>query len=204
MTRVCLGVGCEREPIVLFRLARKPLLLFRHGRGIRPEKSQSIESIVEYVNIQFSRLRLLDYLPHFIEALQGKHGVDKVYVWGRIIWGEAEALAIRLASLLILPLPAVHVAQIEMCSVLSRVVRNLLLKRLRRFIQFPGYIRIVVGGDGQLFPLTGMLPQLECLGEVLAGASRLAQTEVIQAHFPIPHSKGRIALDGTLMVRQGG
>src|SRR3989442_1505751 len=137
MTRVCLGVGCEREPIVLFRLARKPLLLFRHGRGIRPEKSQSIESIVEYVNIQFSRLRLLDYLSGFVEALQGKQAVDKINVWGHIIRGKAEALAIRLHRLLILSLRGVYVAQIEMCSVLSRVARNLLLKRLCRFIQFP-------------------------------------------------------------------
>jgi hypothetical protein len=44
-------------------------LLFRHGREIRPEKSQSIESIVEYEIIQLSRLRLLHYLPDFVRAI---------------------------------------------------------------------------------------------------------------------------------------
>ena len=51
----------------------------------------------------------------------------------------------------------------------SRVALNLLLIRLGRFIQFSGYIRIVVGGDRQLFPFAGMFPQLECFGVVLAG-----------------------------------
>ena len=50
-----------------------------------------------------------------------------------------------------------------------RVALNLLLIRLCRFIQFSGYILIVVGGDRQLFPLAGMFPQLKCLGVVLAG-----------------------------------
>ena len=53
-------------------LARKPLLLFRHRRGVRPEKGKSIESIVEYRIIQFSRLRLADDLPRLVEPLQGK------------------------------------------------------------------------------------------------------------------------------------
>ena len=30
MTAIRLGVGCERQSHVLFGLARKPLLLFRH------------------------------------------------------------------------------------------------------------------------------------------------------------------------------
>jgi hypothetical protein len=56
-----------------------------------------------------------------------------------------------------------------MRSRVSWVALNLLLIRLGRFIQFPSYIRIVVGGDRQLFPFAGMFPQLECLGVVVAG-----------------------------------
>ena len=80
MTGVRLGVGCERQSKVLFRLARKPLLLFRHRRGVRPEKGKSVESIVQYVIIQFSRLRFVDDLPCFIEALQGKGVVGEILV----------------------------------------------------------------------------------------------------------------------------
>ena len=81
MTTIRLGVGCERKPIVLIiGLARKPLLLFRHRGGVRPEKGKSIESIVQYQIIHFSRLRFVDDLPRFVEALQGKQAVAKVYV----------------------------------------------------------------------------------------------------------------------------
>ena len=80
MTAICLGVGCERQSKVLFGLARKPLLLFRHRRRVRPEKGKSIESIVEYEIIQFSRLRLVDDLPRLVEALQGKGVVGEIPV----------------------------------------------------------------------------------------------------------------------------
>ena len=116
MTSVGFGVGCQRKPLVLFGLARKPLLLFRHRRGIRTEKAKSVESIAEYVIIQFSRLRFVDDLPRFVETLQGDQAVAKVCLGGATVWGEAEALAIRLRSPLILSLPCIHVAQTKMCS----------------------------------------------------------------------------------------
>src|SRR5438876_214703 len=71
----------------------------------------------------------------------------------------------------ILSLLSVYVAQIEMCSEVSRVARNLLFICLCRFFQFPSYARIVVGGDGQLFSLAGMLAQLKRLREIFVGAS---------------------------------
>ena len=93
-----------------------------------------------WVIIQLSRMRLLAYLSSFIEALQGEQAVNKVSVWDHIIGGKPEALAIRLRGFLILPAQSVHVAQIDMCSVVSGVARNLLLICLCRFLQFPGYI----------------------------------------------------------------
>src|SRR5450759_2472021 len=98
MTDIRLGVGCERKPPVLvIGLARKPLLLFRHRRGVRPEKRKSVESVVEYRTIHFSRLYLVDDLPCLVEALQGEQAVAKVCVRATIR-GEAKALAIRLRS----------------------------------------------------------------------------------------------------------
>ena len=79
MTGIRLGVGCERQSkVLIFGLARKPLLLFRHRGGVRTEKGKSIESIVEYAIIQFSRLRLVDDLPRLVEALQGKGVVGEI------------------------------------------------------------------------------------------------------------------------------
>src|ERR1700691_2177829 len=83
------------------------------------------------------------------------------------------------------------------------VVVNFLLICLSRFIQFSGYIRIVIRSDRQLFPLAGMFPQLECLGEVLAGSPKSAETEVVPAYRPVAHGKIGIELDRTLMERQG-
>ena len=81
MTAIRLGVGCERQSkVLIIGLARKPLLLFRHRRGVRPEKGKSVESIVQYEIIQFSRLRLVDDLPRFVEALQGKGVVGEILV----------------------------------------------------------------------------------------------------------------------------
>ena len=105
MTCVRLSVGGERKPEVLkVGLARKPLLLFRHRRGIRREKRQSIEGVTGYEIIQLSHLRLLDGLPCFAEALQGEQAVGNVFVRAHIIRGEAEAFAAGLRALLVLPL----------------------------------------------------------------------------------------------------
>src|SRR5271156_1154478 len=116
---------------------------------------------------------------------------------------KAQALPCELSGFPILPQIAECVVQIAIRSVSPRVALNLLLKGLGRFIQFSSYIRIVVGCDLQLFPLAGMLPQLECFGVVLAGPLRLAENEVVIAHCPVAHGKIRVKLDGTLMVRQG-
>ena len=52
MTAIRLGVGCERQSKILFGLARKPLLLFRHRSRIRSEEGKSVESVVEREIIQ--------------------------------------------------------------------------------------------------------------------------------------------------------
>ena len=70
MTCVGLGIGSERKPQVLnLRLAREPLLLFRHGRRICVEKGQSVKRTMEYGIIQFLCLRLVDDLLRFFEPL---------------------------------------------------------------------------------------------------------------------------------------
>ena len=112
MTSIRLGVGCERQSPVLFGLARKPLLLFRHRRGVRPEKGKSIESIVEYEIIHFSRLRLVNDLPRLVEALQGKGVVGEIVVTTYPIRCKAHGLPRDLRGFLILPLFGVHTAQI--------------------------------------------------------------------------------------------
>jgi hypothetical protein len=68
-----------------------------------------------------------------------------------------------------LPLCTVHDAQIDAGCDVPWVALNLLLMRLGRFTQFASYILVVVGRDLPLFPFADMFPQLECLGEVLAG-----------------------------------
>ena len=76
MTTIRLGVRCQRKALVfVIGLARIPLLLFRYRCGVRADKGKSVESIAEYVTIHFSRLRLVDDLPCFLEALQGKRVV---------------------------------------------------------------------------------------------------------------------------------
>jgi len=72
-----------------------------------------------------------------------------------------------------------------------------------RFVQFPGYIQVVVSCDRQLFPFAGMFPQQERLSVVLAGPPYLAESEVVDAHRVVAHGKIRIKLDGALMVRRG-
>ena len=70
MPAVRLGIGCEpQSKVLVFGLARKPLLLFRHRRRVRPEKGKPIESGVELVIIQFSRLRLVNDLPRLVKTL---------------------------------------------------------------------------------------------------------------------------------------
>src|SRR5262245_28219268 len=104
MTSVCLAVRGERNPEgLMLWLACEPLLLFRHRRGIRPDNSRRIESIVEDDIIQFSRLRLLDDLPRFAEVMQGEQAVAEVLIWADIIRVKAEACSMRLRGLLILP-----------------------------------------------------------------------------------------------------
>jgi hypothetical protein len=158
---------------------------------------------VEYEIIQFSRLYLVDDLPRFVKALRGKSQVREIYVNGCHIRCKAQTLLQGLRGFLILPLRGVHVAQIAIRSVFPRVTLNHLLIRLRGFIQFSGYIQVVVGGDLQLFSLAGMFPQLECLGVVLAGPPYLAESLVVAAHCRVAHGKIRIKLDGSLMIRQG-
>jgi hypothetical protein len=92
-----------------------------------------------------------------------------------MIRGEADALAVCVPRLFILPLRCVRIAQIKMCSVFSRVGLDFLLIGLCRFVQFPGYVRIVVSSDVQLFPFGGMLAQLKCLGEVFAAPPYLTK-----------------------------
>jgi spermidine/putrescine-binding protein len=104
MARVCLGVGCERKPLVLIiRPTLKPLLLFRHCRGIHPEKSKDIEIKVENVIVQLSRLRLTDDLPHFVESLQSEQAVGAIGVRGDIIRGQSKSFAVRFRRFLPLP-----------------------------------------------------------------------------------------------------
>src|SRR5277367_3741250 len=108
MTSICLGVGRERQSKVLFGLARKPLLLFHHRRGVRPEKSKSVESIVKYEIIQFSRLRIVDALPRFVEMLQGKGVVGEIAVRSYPLRRKAQGLPRDFRSFHILPLQTVH------------------------------------------------------------------------------------------------
>jgi hypothetical protein len=155
MTSVCLGVGCEPSPWFSFGLARKPPLLFRHRGGVRPEKAKSIESVMEYVIILFSRLRLVDALPCFVETLQGKGVVGDGLVRAYLLRRKPHSLPRDLRGFFILPLFAVHDAQTDILSGAPWVALNHLLILLDRLIQFPGHTSIVAGGDTQLFPFAG-------------------------------------------------
>jgi hypothetical protein len=71
---------------------------------------------VEYVIIQFSRLRLVNDLPCLIEALQGEQAVGEIFV-GTTLSGARRWLAGTISvAFLVLSLPK-HVAQIELCSI---------------------------------------------------------------------------------------
>src|ERR1035441_1264789 len=98
MTAIRFGIGCERQSCVLFGLACIPVLLFRR------EKGESVESIVQYEIIHFSRLRLVDRLPRLVEALQGKGIVGGIRVPTYSIRRETHGLHTRLRGFLILSL----------------------------------------------------------------------------------------------------
>jgi hypothetical protein len=72
VTSVCLSVGYERKSkVLIFGLARMPLLLFGHRCEVCSEKGKSVEIIVESVLVQFPGLLLVADLPCFVEPLQG-------------------------------------------------------------------------------------------------------------------------------------
>ncbi len=173
MTGVRLGVGCERQSKVLFGLAPKPLLLLRHRGGVRPEKGNSVASIVQYEIIHLSRLRLVDDLPRFVKMLQGKSEVGEIDVRSCSLRRKAHGLPRDLHSFLILTLLSAENAQTVVRTGIPRVALNHLFICLGRLIQFSGYILEVVGSDAQLFPLAGVFPQLKCFGVVLAVSPRL-------------------------------
>jgi hypothetical protein len=81
-TGIRLGVRCERKSMALvFGLARKPLLLFCHHRGIRPKKGKSVESTAHSViTPRLSHLHLVDDLPRLVEALQGKEVIAEIHI----------------------------------------------------------------------------------------------------------------------------
>ena len=73
MTAIRLGVGCERKPKVLISgLPANHCCCSAIAAESDAKKGKSVESIVEYEIIQFSRLRLVDDLPRFVESLQGE------------------------------------------------------------------------------------------------------------------------------------
>ena len=108
MTGVRLGVGCERQSKVLFRIARKPPLLFRHRSGVCPQKGKSVQSVVELEIIQFSRLRLVDALTGLIETLRGKGVVGESQVITYPVRPKAQGSLLEFHGFLILPLLVEH------------------------------------------------------------------------------------------------
>src|SRR6202035_3730145 len=149
MASIRLGVRCERQSEVFFGLARKPFLLFRHRGGVRREKSKSVESIMQYENIQLSRLRAVNALPRFVETLQGKCEVSEIGVRSYTIRRKAKSLPCNFRGFFILPLFAAHQAPIAVGPEVPRVALNHFLICRDRFIQFAGYLPVVLGGDIQ-------------------------------------------------------
>ena len=164
----------------------KPLLLFRHSRGIRSKKSsEHRERCAGYESSNFRRVRLLDDLPGFVEPLQGEQAVDEIAYGTRLSGARRRLSAIRFSRLFILVLVRrTRCPDRDMPCNLAGSACDFLLISLRRFLQFPGYVLIVVGSDSQLLPLAGMLSQLECLGEVLTGPSWLTQNGVVNVLLP--------------------
>ena len=75
MTGIRLGVGCRAKvPCSHFGLAREPLLLFRHRRGVRcrgrPERRE--RCVNTEVIAASARCASLNHLPRFVESLQGE------------------------------------------------------------------------------------------------------------------------------------
>src|SRR5277367_4231983 len=78
MTRVGFSVGFERKSdIFKLRLAGKPTFLLSYRRGIGSDEGKSIRGIVQDEIVHISRLRLVDDLPGFVVALQGKSVVGE-------------------------------------------------------------------------------------------------------------------------------
>ena len=153
--------------------------------------------------IQFSRLRLADDLPRLVEALQGKQVVGEIRHRDRRHPAQGAGLASSSPRLS-------HTAPVRRTRCPNCCTLRIPADSSQSppdtsgpLYPVPRLHSIVVGGDHQPFPLAGMFPQLECLGEVLAGPPQLAETVVVVAHCPVAHGKIRIKLDGTLIVRQG-
>src|ERR1700741_1867304 len=136
-------------------------------------RSLAWDSANSVIAIKFSRLRFVDDLSRSIELLQRKSVVGQIRVPTYGVRCKGHGLPSDLRGFLIFSLTGIHYAQTSVHSGLPRVARNLLLKRLGGLVQFSGYLRVVVGGEVQLFHLAGMLPQLECFGQVLAGPRHL-------------------------------
>ena len=70
MTAISFGVRFERKsPALKLWPVRIPLLLFGHRSRIRPEKSKSIENIMEIEIIYSLHLRPVDDLACLVEVL---------------------------------------------------------------------------------------------------------------------------------------
>src|ERR1035438_2157492 len=126
MSAIRLCVGCERKSdVFIIGLARKPLLLFRKRRRVRPEKGKSVESIAQRVIIHFSSLCPADGLPCFVEELQGKGVVGEVYVPRYKTWFKRHSSPTDLQRLFILSTLAINCAQIVVRCGFPRVVLDL-------------------------------------------------------------------------------
>ena len=79
MTSVCLGVGGERKSKVLvLGLAANHCCCSTIAAESAPRKARAYRALWNGSIIQFSRLRLVDDLPGFVEALQGKGVVGEI------------------------------------------------------------------------------------------------------------------------------
>ena len=62
------------------------------------QERQSVEGVVKYETIQFSRLRLLDRLSGFVETLQGELESCEISVWGDIIRVRAGVFPVAISA----------------------------------------------------------------------------------------------------------
>jgi hypothetical protein len=110
MANIRLGVGGERKsPVLKLGLARKPLLLFRSRHRVRTEEGKSVESLVKYRIIEFSRLRLMNDLSRLVEVLQSNRVVGKILVPTYLIRCKAHGLPRHLCGFPILPLCGIDI-----------------------------------------------------------------------------------------------